>query len=114
MLYFDTKSSDTAHTRYLCVEEGQTPDGVEGEQHFDQKLFMLRFQWQSETIDYTGRETQRHTDTEREREDEHKLNMNTWKSFIVEDQWAADKTMFIQPTEPGGELKRRTDGGARL
>jgi len=36
------------------VEEGQAPDGVEGDQHFDQKLFMLRFQWQSETIDYTG------------------------------------------------------------
>lgn len=107
MLYFDTKSSDTAHKRYLCVEEGQTPDGVEGEQHFDQKLFMLRFQGQSETIDYTGRETQTH----REREYEHKLNMNTWKSFIVEDQWAADKTVFIQPTEPGGE---RTDGGDRL
>lgn len=110
MLYFDTKSSATSHICYLCVEEGQTPDGVEGEQHFDQKLFMLRFQWQSETIDYTGRETQR----DREREYEHKLNMNTWKSFIVEDQWAADKTMFIQPTEPEGELKRRTDGGDRL
>ena len=35
------------------MKEGQTPDGVEGDQHFDQKLFMLCFQWQSETIDYT-------------------------------------------------------------
>lgn len=40
-------------TSHLCVEEGQTPDSVEGDQHFDQKLFMLRFQWQSETINYT-------------------------------------------------------------
>lgn len=46
-------------TSYLCVEEGQTPDSVEGDQHFDQKLFMLRFQRQSETIDYTGRERQK-------------------------------------------------------
>lgn len=38
------------------MEEGQTPDSVEGNQHFDQKLFMLCFQWQSETIDYTARE----------------------------------------------------------
>lgn len=38
------------------MEEGQTPDSVEGNQHFDQKLFMLCFQWQSKTIDYTGRE----------------------------------------------------------
>lgn len=35
------------------MEEGQTPDSVEGDQHFDQKLFMLRFQRQSETINYT-------------------------------------------------------------
>lgn len=41
---------------HLCVEEGQTPDSVEGDQHFDQKLFMLRFQRQSETIDYTVKE----------------------------------------------------------
>lgn len=39
--------------RYLCMEEGQTPDSVEWNQHFDQELFMLRFQWQSETINYT-------------------------------------------------------------
>lgn len=58
------------HISYLCVEEGQTPDSVEGDQHFDQKLFMLRFQWQSETIDYTGRERE-------ERESKHKLNMTT-------------------------------------
>lgn len=34
------------------MEEGQTPDGVEGQQHSDQELFMLGFQRQSETIDY--------------------------------------------------------------
>lgn len=73
------------------MEEGQTPDSVEGDQHFDQKLFMLRFQRQSETINYTegqrkGGGRKRHT-----------LNMNTWKSFIVkqwkleEDQWVTDK-----------------------
>lgn len=43
---------------YLCMEERQTPDSVEGDQHFDQKLFMLRFQRQSKTIDYTGGETE--------------------------------------------------------
>lgn len=47
------------HISYLCVEKGQTPDSVEGDQHFDQKLFMLRFQRQSETIDYTGEEKER-------------------------------------------------------
>lgn len=39
---------------HLCVEERQTPDGVEGDQHFHQELFMFCLQRQSETIDYTG------------------------------------------------------------
>lgn len=65
------------HISYLCVKEGQTPDSVEGDQHFDQKLFMLRFQRQSETIDYTGEER------DKNKESKYELNMNTWKSFIV-------------------------------
>ena len=40
----------------LCMEEGKTPHSVERDQHFDQKLFMLRFQGQSETIDYAVEE----------------------------------------------------------
>lgn len=39
---------------HLCVEERQAPDGVEGDQHFHQELFMFCFQRQSETVDYTG------------------------------------------------------------
>lgn len=39
---------------HLCVEEGQTPDRVERDQHLNQELFMFRLQRQSETIDYTG------------------------------------------------------------
>lgn len=39
---------------YLCMEEGQTPDSMKWNQHFDQKLFMFCLQWQSKTIDYTG------------------------------------------------------------
>lgn len=38
------------------MEEGQTPDSMEGDQHFDQKLFMFCLQRQSKTIDYTERE----------------------------------------------------------
>lgn len=56
------------NTHYLCVEEGQTPDSVEGDQHFDQKLFMLRFQRQSETIDYTGRDREREGRQKKNRE----------------------------------------------
>lgn len=39
---------------HLCVEERQTPDSVEGDQHLNQELFMFCFQRQSETIDYAG------------------------------------------------------------
>lgn len=38
------------------MEEGQTPDSVKGQQHSDQKLFMLGFQRQSEPIDYAEEE----------------------------------------------------------
>lgn len=37
------------------MEEGQTPDSMKGDQDFNQKLLMFCFQWQSKTIDYTGR-----------------------------------------------------------
>lgn len=36
------------------MEEGQTPDRVERDQHLNQELFMFCLQRQSEAIDYTG------------------------------------------------------------
>lgn len=62
--------SPFGHGSHLCVEERQTPDGVEGDQHLHQKLFMFCFQRQSETIDYTaGGETSKKS--------KHSLIMNT-------------------------------------
>jgi len=67
------------------MEEGQTPDSMEGDQHFDQKLFMLCFQWQSKTIDYTKKKT----GEREEKKYEHKWNRKTWKSLteIILSKW---------------------------
>lgn len=53
------------------MEEGQTPDSVEGDQHLNQELLMFCFQRQSETIDYTG-------DAEKtQKKNQHEFILNT-------------------------------------
>lgn len=85
------------------MEEGQTPDSVEGDQHFDQKLFVLCFQRQSETIDYTGREKK-----ERKRKSEHKLKQENVKELHCDHVNASGRsmtrTLFMQAWKRNADL----------
>ncbi len=70
------------------MEEGQTPDSVQGDQHFDQKLFMLCFQWKGETIDYTGEEREHTHEWTHEQFHPSKENVCV---YLVKNPWARDR-----------------------